>query len=168
MKMGSPKIPVKKRVSQSGIANSVIKDLTAIRDGIADFEMPPAKGFPKLAVVAATPDSFLVAAAEAVEQSKEVGEIAPTDPDETRETIAYADAHGAIPDFLRQFERGMDYTIVKRRAKVADDARRTYEFIKTLVRTGKHPELLPHLAKMKESLTKGTRRKKPAATAKTA
>lgn len=147
------------RPSQSAAAKAILDNLRGLREQIPGFVAAPAGRQAAVVTRAAMPSSFLEAAAVAAESSDQLRTAGSLDPDDLRETIAFAAAFEAVADEAEAFARSMRYTIAVRRSKAAEDALQTYGIAKSLVRKPEAAALVPHVGEMKKSLGRGGARK---------
>jgi hypothetical protein len=140
-----------KRISQTSEARPIIDTLRSLRKQVPGFEIPGPRQA-SLIANAAIPNAFLEAAATTVARSAEVDDASDLDPDETREVIAFSAAFLALAEEAEAFARGVKHAIALRRARVGSAALQVYDVAQGLARRADGKELLPHIAKMKQTL----------------
>jgi hypothetical protein len=150
-------------------AQELINLIAALEVSIPFFTMPPDDLKPQsLNVRKGVPNSTVVAAALAVDNSPELRSTLTFSPNELRDLLDFATSYEGVVVRIEALARGARHAIDLKRAQAGEDALQVYKAAQALTRFGRNPQIGPHVRSMRESLGRtGTSKRSLATKAKT-
>lgn len=147
----------------------VLEQLRALQQRIPEFvQLPNDRQTQRLREVARVNPEFAREAFNAVGVSDLVQHFIGNTPEELHQAEDEMSRWTVVRNELRALLRGVNAAIVVRRQRIGLAALQAYTVSSQLVKRGEHPQLLPHVDRMRQLPRYGHRRTKPAAEAQPA
>lgn len=137
----------------SETAQGLVGEIRTLRQKIPNLVVPSSKDERvRLASAAAVPAPFVERIAVAVENNTALVRNGATDPEKSRDLMAYAEAFGPLADEVEALARAIRHSVTVARNKAGRDALITYALAQWLAELPEHADLVPHVADMRRTL----------------
>lgn len=142
-------------------AQALIQQMRDMRQQVPKFVIPASDSDGrKLANAANLPPVFVELTAVAVTNSAPLVRNGATDPVQTRDLMAYANAYEPFADELEALAKFVRHSIALAKGKAGNDALITYSLAKRLAKLPETADLKPHVEDMTRALGKRGRKAK--------